>query len=158
MNLYGPLAQAAPSVVTGFAVPQSSTAYGSDLRTYLNLGSGPDLDPYMLIVTDPRVVMPEQLARRLTMPPGTLWYAPTAGYDLRALVNAALTTAEYSAIQTAVTQQCLADQRVKSVNVSVTQPATGVLSVVILGVGAAGPFSIVFNVSALGVSNLTFSG
>jgi hypothetical protein len=137
---------------------QPTAIYGTDLRTYLDLGTGPDLDPYMLIVADPRVVMPEQLARRLTMPPGTLWYAPTVGYDLRALVNAALATGDLTQIQTAISTQCLGDERVKSVNVLLTRPNRDTLNVNILGIGAAGPFSIVFDVSALGVSNLSFTG
>jgi len=153
------LIQAAPSPVTGFAVPTGATAlYGSDLRTFLNMGLGPDLDPYMLIVTDPRVVMPEQLARRLTMGPGTLWYDPTAGFDLRPLINQALATGNTASIQTAITNQCLADERVASVSVGVTQPDNSSLDISIAGVGAAGPFGIVLNVSALGLQNLTFTG
>ena len=136
---------------------QAPAPYGSDLRTYLDLGNGPDLDPYMLIVSDEHVVLPEQLARRLMMPPGTLAYAPTAGFDLRTLANTYLVNGDAAPIQTAIANQCLADERVQSVNVSVA-PVKGSLNVSIQGMGSAGPFGIVFNVGSESINSLSVTG
>jgi hypothetical protein len=136
---------------------QAPAPYGSDLRTYLDLGNGPDLDPYMLIVSDEHVVLPEQLARRLMMPPGTLAYAPTAGFDLRTLANTYLVNGDTASIQTAIANQCLADERVQSVNVAVT-PIKGSLNVSIKGMGSAGPFGIVFNVGNESINSLSVTG
>jgi hypothetical protein len=126
----------------------TSTDYGSDARTFLNLGNGQDMDPMLLIVDDPRVVVTEAIARRLTMALGTLWYSPSDGFDLLSILNRALSTKDVINLQGQIQQECLKDQRVATASVNVTFVTASTARVLVILNGATGPFTAVFMIDS----------
>ncbi len=151
--------QSQQTTATAPAAAPVSAPYGTDGRTFLDLGSGPDLDPLLLINADPRIVMAEALARRLTTIRGQLFYAPNDGWDLRQLVNAALSSGDLQSLQGTIQQECLKDPRVQIATVQLTTSGS-IVSIVINASGAAGPFEIVFTLATVNgsvvVTGLTF--
>jgi hypothetical protein len=140
--------------------PVGSAPYGTDGRTFLDLGNGPDLDPQLLIVAEPRIVMAESLARRLTTIRGQLLYAPNDGWDLRQLVNAALTSGDVESLQGTIQQECLKDPRIQTAIARVAVTGSTV-TITISAIGTSGPFGIVFSLASVSgsvvVTDLTFS-
>ena len=63
-----------------------------------------------------RQALAENLARGLGTPRNGLWYAPGWGYDVRELVGSTRSDAE---ISSGIRQQCLTDERVLQIGVSV---------------------------------------
>lgn len=100
-----------------------------------------DLDPQLQLVGG-RALLAQDLAHRFETPAGGLFYDDSYGYDLRALLNAALDEATVPAIAAAVEAQCLLDERVEAVRADVTlYRAESRLRVAIAVECAAGPFS-----------------
>lgn len=76
--------------------------------------SASDLDPYFGLVREGRCLV-EAIARRLLTPRGSLFYAPSYGYDLRQHVNSDLDTADLREVERAAAEECRADERVDDV-------------------------------------------
>lgn len=89
-----------------------ATDYGTDVDCVQ------DLDPYFSLVSGTEGVA-QAIARRLQTPQGGLITDPSYGYDLRSLINVGLTAADVLAAQDAIEYQCLLDQRVDAVEVSI---------------------------------------
>lgn len=89
-----------------------STDYGSDWSCTS------DIDAYGTVVSGPESVA-QALSRRLITPFGGLIDDPSYGFDLRGYVNAPLTRTAQQDIRTGVEAQCLSDERVDSVDVTV---------------------------------------
>ena len=130
--------------------------YGIDVRTFVPTPLGLDVDPFLLFVSNPQIIMVEAIWRRLSMARGQLSYAPNAGYSLQNLVNSAQTQQQLNAQASLIQQELLKDPRIASANV-VCVPSGRQLQVSITGVGAAGPFAAVFGVGSLTVALLSFS-
>ena len=124
--------------------------YGTDCRTFLDSGEGPDLDPFLTIIQNPTVVMSENLLRRFLMSPGTLPYAPREGMDLRNFVNKPNGNNFLTNINAQMKAQALRDQRVSAVSVQSQLLSGGVLNTTLQGRGAVGPFTIVLTVGQIG--------
>lgn len=81
-----------------------------------------DLDPALTVVTGFRCLA-EALARRLTTAAGTLLGDPDYGHDIRQYINAAIV--DTTKIALAIETECLKDERVAGVTVTVTfNPST----------------------------------
>jgi hypothetical protein len=151
------LAQSPQSPVTGTTgSPNSAGNYGQDWRMFVsnpNSPTGWDIDPYLTIGTNPNLFMPDEFARLLTMAPGSLPWAPSAGFDLRGLINGVQN--DLNIYKTSITNQILADPRVTRVTVNLTPTSPGVLNVSVIGYGTAGQqWGVIFDLSTIGVSNL----
>lgn len=117
----------------------------------VDIASLADLDPQLRLVGG-RAVLAQDLAHRFETPAGGLFYDDSYGYDLRALLNAALDEADAPRIAAACEEQCLLDERVLAVRVAVTlYRAENRLTVAISVECAEGPFSFVLAVSELSV-------
>lgn len=127
---------AAPSVPT----------FGSDVSTF------PDLDPTFSLMTTQRVIA-EAVARRLLTPQGGLFYDPSAGVDVRGLLNAGFTQSGVYALRARIAAEAEADERVASAEVRLdfNQAAQTLAIRVRLVPHDGGPFFLVLSVSALAV-------
>lgn len=96
------------------------------------------------------------LVRRLSTPTGALAYAPTYGIDLRAALSGPMTSGYLSSLQSAIEQQCEADERVARASASVQYNyATQALTVDLVIDPDEGPtFALVIAVDKLTVSML----
>ena len=74
-------------------------------------------------------------------------YAPEAGFDLRALLNAGLSAAGLAAARSRIAQEALADERVLTAEVEATLDQ-GTLTVEIAMSSADGPFRLVIAVTS----------
>jgi hypothetical protein len=74
-------------------------------------------------------------------------YAPEAGYDLRAVLNAGLSRADEARVRSRIAQEATADQRVLDATVTVSL-VSGVLSVGVEVRTADGPFRLVIAVTS----------
>jgi hypothetical protein len=120
----------------------AETDYGIDLP---GLPGGPPDELFGVI--SGRRVLAESLARRITCPPGGLFWAPTKGIDLRAEVRARLDSTRLTRIQARTQAQVLDDERVIDARVSVAWLAsTRTLRVAVSAESADGPFSFVLSV------------
>lgn len=127
----------------------TTTDYGTDVSCTTGL------DPYFSLVSGPEAVA-QALARRLQTPLGGLLTDPTYGFDLRGLLNSGLTGADILAAQTGIEEQCLYDERVDSVEVSVSlNSLTGVCTVSVVPTLVEGEtFTLTF---VLDANNLTLA-
>ncbi len=101
------------------------------------------------------VLLAQAICNRLTTPLGTLRYAPQYGEDVRSYLNDAWTPAIAAARQAAIQTQCLQDQRVSSVLVSLTyNTSSQTVSINITGTGSVGPFALTLLASAVSVTLL----
>lgn len=91
----------------------------------------------------------EAILRRWTTSPGQLIDDPTYGYNLNDLVSDDLSPADLSYAQQQAAAQAELDERVLSCTVVLALSAIGSLSVNAQVVTAAGPFSLVLEVSAV---------
>lgn len=115
----------------------------------LDILSLTDLDPQLQLVAG-RALLAQDLAHRFETPAGGLFYDDSYGYDLRALLNAALDETAAPGIAAAVEAQCLLDERVESVRAEVTlYRAENRLRVAVSVLCAEGPFSFVLTVDDL---------
>lgn len=123
-----------------------SVDFGADIST----PGVKDLDPYFSFVTGGELVG-QALARRLVTPRGALALIgddASYGYDVRAHLND--DSPNVQAIEAAVVEQLLLDERVESARATVTFNTTAEsLRVDVLGRTGAGPFRFVLEVSAV---------
>ena len=99
------------------------------------------------------------LARRLTTPKGSLWYATGYGFDLNDYINADVTSDTLNKIRQGVVEQCKQDERVDSVNCQVTwSPSTKTIVVAISCTSSKGPFSLVMGIGSVSVDVLKIDG
>jgi len=111
------------------------------------------LDDILLIdtqVTDPVVLIGQRLARRLTTQHGALAIindAPDEGFDVNQLVNQTMTSATIANVQSQIEAECLRDEAVSSVTVTIAPLVGGKVSIKVAAVSSAGPFTFVLNVN-----------
>lgn len=111
-----------------------------------------DMDPYGRVESGP-IVLAHSLIRRLST--SNLFYADGQGLDLRQLLRAGLTTAQIMGLKSIVETQCELDPRVQGATAGVQYvPQTRSLTISILIVTAAGPFTMVASVDSLDVKLL----
>jgi phage baseplate assembly protein W len=87
----------------------------------------------------------QAIARRLQTPRGNLIDDPNYGTDLTAYLLDDITPGQLNAIQAAVNQECLKDQRVTAASSTVQLIGTVLIVSIALQAGA-GPFSLVLSV------------
>lgn len=122
--------------------------FGTDISTF------PDLDE-LLEPQGGRRVLLESIARRLSTPRGGLWWAPSYGSGLGAVLDEAVDPARLRAASTALQQQLVQDERILRATVEATYtPATRSLRIVVSITDAEGPFERVFTLDASGVAKL----
>lgn len=120
----------------------------------VDIASLADLDPQLRLVGG-RAVLAQDLVHRFETPAGGLFYDDTYGYDLRALLNAALDERDAPGIEAACEAQCLLDERVLAVRAAVTLlRAENRLRVSIAVECATGVFSFTLGVSEISVEVL----
>lgn len=130
-----------------------SSASGDELLG-VDIASLADLDPQLRLVGG-RAVLAQDIAHRFETPEGGLFYDDSYGYDLRALLNAALDEADSPRIAALCEAQCLLDERVLAVRVAVTLYRAENRLRVSIGVECAeGPFSFVLGVDSMTVELL----
>lgn len=118
------------------------TDLGTDWDFYkLNEDGELDLDPYFGTLAGP-VVVAQALARRFEIGRKDLDWDPEAGYDLRRWLNADIDSSALLAIQNGVQGECLKDERVLSVDVTVAFSGAS-LTVSVVGQTGAGAFKLV---------------
>ena len=119
-----------------------ATDYGTDVSTL------PDLDETFAPLTGPAVVA-QHIARSLA--------DHRRGVDLRRWLNDSFDAARTYQLQQTIEAQCLADERVLSAEVSVTQPTLHDLQIIIaLRLFQGRPFRLVLAVTAVSVELLSF--
>lgn len=105
-----------------------------------------------------RRVLAESIARRVTCPPGGLFWAPDKGIDLRAYLRSRLDTTALTQIRSRILATLQLDERIVDVEASVTFRAGDSTLVVKLSVeSAAGPFSFVLEVGVARVEVFGFT-
>ena len=112
-----------------------------------------DLDPYFTLVSGATVVA-QSLARRLQTPPGGLVDDPDYGYDLRSWVNRGMTTRESFELTQRVEAECMKDERVSSVVVSLATTTTTITVDLAVTLRSGETFPLVLTVSLVTVSVL----
>jgi hypothetical protein len=132
--------------------------YGSTVRTIWG-SSGGDLDRYWRRVSGGEAVM-HAILRRLITERGTLSWAPSVGFDVRGLLNEAISSSSNApllAIQNYVRAECIADERVEdaTVTASVNRSTAALTLSVDLQLSDNATFSFVVAVSALTLSVLS---
>lgn len=122
--------------------------FGSDISTF------PDLDPLLEPQSGRRVLL-ESIARRMSTPRGGLWWAPSYGSDLGAVLDEAVDPARLRSAANALQQQLTGDERIQSASVEATYvAATRSLRIVVSIVDADGPFTRVFSLDQNRVAQL----
>jgi hypothetical protein len=110
-----------------------------------------DLDPMGAMVTG-LTTLSQALIRRITTPRGRLLYDPNYGYDIQSELNDDVTQLQVGQIGLNMDQEFLKDQRVFASKTTVVLSALGELDTNSQIQSAVGPFSLVLNVSQVGVS------
>ena len=122
--------------------------FGSDISTF------PDLDELLEPQSGRRVLL-ESVARRMSTPRGALWWAPSYGSDLGAILDGPVSDAQLRANATALQQQLAQDERILSARVEASYvAATRSLRILVSITDADGPFERVFTLDASGVATL----
>ncbi len=124
------------------------TTYGSDFSGV------EDIDAFWSFETNEVKVLQQAIARRLICPPGALFYAPTYGYDIRALVADVVDT---DTAARSIDAEVRKDERVATTSTTVTQLASGVLTISITVTPAnpaQAPFSLTLSVNSVTVELL----
>lgn len=119
-----------------------ATFYGSDSSCVSDVGL---VD---VQITNPAILIGQRLARRLQTPRGGLaaFGGPADfGWDVRQLVLSKMTDASRSTAQQQIENECLKDEQVLNVEVSVTGTG-GAVAVTVKGISSAGPFTLTGNV------------
>jgi hypothetical protein len=130
-----------------------ATFYGSDTSCVDDL---PLIDAQ---VTDPKVLIGQRIARRLTTPRGALALVSddgNFGWDVRQYLNGKIAPNTTAVAQQQITDECLKDEQVESATVSIAN-AAGVMTITIQVVSAAGPFTLTLDVRDL-TTALIFGG
>jgi phage baseplate assembly protein W len=126
-----------------------ATDFGTDLHC------ADDLDPTMPEVTG-RVALVQAILRRLSTPPGSLFYDPDYGIDVREYVGEGLDAADLFYVQTEIERECLKDERVRAAQARVSLDAsTGVLTISLQLRDATGPFRLVLSVDQVTLTLLS---
>jgi hypothetical protein len=126
--------------------PEAASGFGTDVST---IG---DLDPYMPLISGPRIVA-EAVARRLQTARGLLDHAPGQGFDTYALLNKGFSSAELDNFRAIISAEAEADERVLSASVRVSFNAPILtLTISVDLTTAEGPFALVLEVSKLGTN------
>lgn len=112
-----------------------------------------DLDPMGQMVTG-RDVLSQALVRRITTPRGRLLSNPNYGYDVTGEINDDLSTQEVGQIASNMDAEFMKDERVVSSSTSATLTSDGVLTTTTTITDGAGPFPLVLQISAVGISIL----
>lgn len=123
------------------------TLYGSDTNCVTDV---PLIDTQ---VTSAALVVGQRLARILQTPRGALGVIGDdhdRGWDVRQYVNARLSPSTIATAQQQITNECLKDEQVQSVDVTMTE-SNGTLTIGIVFVVADAPYSMTLNVSQLTV-------
>ena len=144
----------APQTVryTSSRVTAPGADFGEDVHTF------PTLDPTFAYFSGIPVVV-EALARRLITNRGSIPFAPDFGLNLRNYLSLDMLQRDLDNIKAAVELECLKDERVESVTATTQfNQSTEMLSVSIVGIAGAGPFSLTLNVTALTVELLNPEG
>lgn len=122
----------------------------------LNTPDVADLDPYFTAISEGELIG-QALARRLVTPRGALALIgddPRYGYDVRVHLNDE--DPNVGAIEAAVVEQLVLDERVQRATATVTfDSEAGTLQIVATAYTAAGPFRLTLDVSAVTVTLLT---
>ena len=122
--------------------------FGSDISTF------PDLDELLEPQSGRRVLL-ESVARRMSTPRGALWWAPSYGSDLGAILDGPVSDAQLRTNATALQQQLAQDERMLSARVEASYvAATRSLRILVSITDADGPFERVFTLDASGVATL----
>jgi phage baseplate assembly protein W len=122
--------------------------FGSDISTF------PDLDELLEPQSGRRVLL-ESVARRMSTPRGALWWAPSYGSDLGAILDGPVSEAQLRANATALQQQLAQDERILSARVEASYvAATRSLRILVSITDADGPFERVFTLDSTGVATL----
>lgn len=121
------------------------TDFGTDVSTCVD----GDLDPYFMTIRGPRVVA-EAIVRRWTTPQGGLFFDPSFGQDVRALLSQAVSPASLFALRASLVAQAEEDERVLQARVDVVLDVP-TRRLLIRGeiVTADGPFSLVVSIDQL---------
>lgn len=122
--------------------------YGSDFAGVM------DIDAFWSFETDELRAFQQAIARRLICPPGALWYAPTYGYDLRALVAEVVDT---DAAARAIDAEVRKDERVSISSTTAAQLNSGelIISIAVTPVNPDfSPFSLTLKVTSVTVELL----
>jgi len=109
-------------------------------------------------VTDPRILVGQRIARRLTTPRGALAVInddPAFGWDCKQYVNAKLRPTDITTAQSQIQKECLKDEQVQTASVVLTL-SQGALTISVAMVSSAGPFILTLNVSDL-TTDLVFT-
>lgn len=132
-----------------------TTDFGVDVSTFAVLTGLADLDPAFTLITDRRVVA-EAIARRWITPRGSLGTDdPNYGFDVRALLNDAITEPKRQLLQAMLAAEARKDARVLAIDVLVTfTEQSGVLRIQAFVETALGPFELVLEVTALSATLL----
>jgi len=105
-----------------------------------------DIDPSLTVVSG-RLGLAHAVARRLTTPAGGLIDDPSYGFDTRLFVNA---TTKRSFLEGRIAEECLKEERVSDVDVTVTfDTASSTLVLNIALTTADDTFSLTLNVTSL---------
>lgn len=123
-----------------------SVFYGSDTTCLDDL---PLIDTQ---VTDPRVLIGQRIARRLTTPRGALALInddPDFGWDVRQYINAKLTEAQKASAARVIQDEVLKDQQVEAATVSFSVSNAGAVYIRLDVAASGGPFSLTLSVSQL---------
>ncbi len=127
----------------------------ADYGTDLNCVTG--LDPYFRTVSG-NMCLAQALVRRLSTRQGDLPSDENYGYYLPSLLNAALSESELRQQEIAISNECLKDERVLSVGVTLSLDAAArSLSVTISVIGSEGPFALTATVDQITVKLLSVS-
>jgi hypothetical protein len=126
-----------------------ATDYGFDTACVSDVGL---VD---VVLTSPRLVIGQRVARRLQTPRGGLAAIDPAaadfGWDVRQYTLGRLSPAGLAQAQQQIGAECTKDEEVESAVVTLTFVSGGALTVIIQLASAAGPFTLTLNVTALTV-------
>jgi len=126
-----------------------------DLGT--DVSAWPDLDQSFALVSGTTAYL-QAIARRLVTRAGSLVFHPSYGFDVRSLLNAALTSADLHAAKQRIEAQAEQDERTFSASCSLALNAEASrLSLRLDLETAAGPFSLVMAVDQVSATVLNQS-
>jgi hypothetical protein len=130
-----------------------SVFYGSDTACVSDVGLTDEQ------VTSPARLIGERLARLLQTPRGGLGVIgddPDRGWDCKQYVLARITPQLIALGRQQITNECMKDEEVQSVDVQFISTSSGSLqSIIVRGIASTGPFTLVGNVNTL-TSSLFF--
>jgi phage baseplate assembly protein W len=113
----------------------------------------PDLGDFFVLKSG-HALLGEALARRLSTPRGTLFYAPEYGRDVRIYLSETLTGDALARIAAEVEAEVERDERVTKASATVTAPTLEQLQIALSLETGEGPFTLVLAVSAVTVEIL----